>query len=79
MARIEVLRAAFEEFARDYPAIRQELFEDDLDLRLDEPFEPSEESEDPIASSMSTEQHAFTGHLADRGVYRVGRGGSTAA
>ena len=60
----EALRTTFEEFARDYPAIRQELFDDDPDLRLDVPFERSAEPDVPIASSMATGESVFTGHLA---------------
>lgn len=65
------LRAGFAEFARDYPSIRQELFEDDPDLRMDDPFEPDADHDGPVASSMSTTKRAFGGHLADRHVYAM--------
>ena len=65
------LRAGFAEFAGNYPSMRQELFEDDPDLRLDDPFEPDVEHDGPVASSMSTTKRAFAGHLADRHVYAM--------
>lgn len=65
------LRAGFAELARNYPSMRQELFEDDPDLRLDDPFEPDVELDGPVASSMSTTKRAFTGHLTDRHVYAM--------
>lgn len=67
----DVLRAGFADFARDYPSIRQELFEDDPDLRMDDPFEPDADHDGPVVSSMSTTKRAFAGHLADRHVYAM--------
>ncbi|MDE0498386.1 MAG: hypothetical protein OXH86_13625 [Acidimicrobiaceae bacterium] len=65
----ESLREGFAKFARDYPSIRQELFEDDPDLSLDAPFESDVDHDEPITSSMS--KRAFTGHLTDRHVYAM--------
>ncbi len=67
----EDLWTGFAEFAREYPSIRQELFEDDPDLRLDVPIESDTEHGGPVASSMSPVKHAFTGHLMDRHVYAM--------
>lgn len=65
----ESLREGFAKLARDYPSIRQELFEDDPDLSLDAPFESDADHDESIASSMS--KRAFTGHLTDRHVYAM--------
>ena len=45
----EALRAGFAEFARNYPSLRRDLFDDDPDLRLDDPFEPEAKHGDPVA------------------------------
>lgn len=65
----EDVREGFAEFAREYPSIRRELFDDDPDLSLDAPFEPDVDHDSLTASSMS--KRAFTGHLTDRHVYAM--------
>ncbi|WP_420608472.1 hypothetical protein [Candidatus Poriferisodalis sp.] len=72
----EALKAQFADFAREYPALRRELFDADADLRLDEPTAPSAESGGAIPSSSGSSSAddgdaALTGHLADRHVYAM--------